>query len=65
MSEERDYQMQEITLIFEPRNNMELACMNAVNSLLGNHLSLEGKIRVLNWNLILFRQKFQRPVESH
>jgi hypothetical protein len=59
MSEERDYQMQEITLIFEPRNNMELACMNAVNSLLGNHLSLEGKIRVLNWNLECFKQQLK------
>ena len=62
-TEERDYQPQEITLIFEPRNNDELACMNAVNDLLGNHLSLEGKIRVLNWNLEYFKQKLKEKGE--
>ncbi len=59
MSVERDCQPQEVTLIFEPTNNSELACMNVVNSLLSDHLRSEARIRVLNWNLEYFKQQLK------
>ena len=51
----KDYEPREILVHFEPCNNDELACMNAINSLLGNYLSIEAKIRVLEWNLSVFK----------
>jgi len=58
-----DFGPQEIILIFEPRNHIELACMNAVNDLLSNHLSIEAKIRVLEWNLDYFKQQLKEKGE--